>query len=240
MSAGISLNSIQVGANLSGWGHWTRILAIALHLPQVHFRIYHTLHPVPIPSFITNVTKVDRLETGQPIVCDRDWHSVQPYKPEHFTHSLCLHRSISIQPFDPSQYDRVLYLTDVDAPGDIPPIVLETPPSAQPFPHRVIASNEIHNCRWLQARYPNYARRTVYPITRMRSHIEHLVGIGGYNLFWECAYHQIPCTLYPSTWYNDSVVRMKRLGDRLLPDTFDNGAPIAAQVILEWWTSVAD
>ncbi|MEO1134682.1 MAG: hypothetical protein AAFX40_18525 [Cyanobacteria bacterium J06639_1] len=101
-----------------------------------------------------------------------------------------------------------------------------------------IASNEVNNCRWLQDKYPNYTRRTVYPITRMRSQIEHLVGIAGYNLFWECAYYQIPCALYPSTWHSDSTVRMQRLGDRPYPDSFANGAPLAARAIWDWWRTV--
>lgn len=229
---------LQMAANLTGWGHWTRMLAIAQQLPQVQIQIYHQLHKVPLPSFIKNVEQVQRLEVDQPIICDRDWNSVWPYQPEDFRCGLCVHRLLSMQPFDPAEYDQVLYLSDQGIQGDFNPVVLETPELNQNFDSHVIASSEIHNTRFLREQYPDYSRRIIYPITAMREQIKHLVGIAGYNLFWECAYYQIPCTLYPSLHRNDSNLRLERLGDQPFPGPFANGAPEVAKAVLDWWLQV--
>ncbi|WP_156820218.1 hypothetical protein [Synechococcus sp. PCC 7336] len=229
---------IQVAVNAPGWGHWTRILALVIHLPQIHFKVYHTLSHVPLPKWINNVEVVSQLQPHQPIVCEHGWESARPYGPNDFSHSLCI-RKISRRRPDLAGYDRLITVSDVDEAGDFPPVVLETKASERSYDSNVIVSSEKKNHQFLREKYPAYSHQVIYPITVMRNSIKHLIGIAGYNLFWECAYYQIPCKLYPSTWLNDSHRRLARLGKRALPAPFINGAPSVARTMLEWWTEVA-
>ncbi len=231
--------TIQIAANAPGWGHWTRVLALVTYLPQFHIKLYHRMGKVLIPQWIRNVEVVATLETGIPLICEYGWEACRPYQPSDFPHSLCV-RKISRQRPDEAGYDRILTISDLDQIGDFPPTVLETPALTQPFDSHIIVASETRNHAFLKEKYPTYSQKIVYPITTMRRSIQHLVGIGSYNLFWECVYYQIPCTFYPSTWKNDSNWRLAHLGDRPLPDPFVNGAPEVAKAMAEWWLSLWD
>lgn len=226
---------IQVAANMAGWGHWTRILAIALHQPQVQFDVYNTVIPsLPLPKWIPNVKRVTSLKTGIPLVCEHGYESLNPYRAEDFPRILCVRKASRTKP-DRNVYHRVITISDLDFCGDFPPVILETPVVDEPFPERVLVCNEVNNLKYLKALHPDYTHKLIYPITSMRGKIKHLVGIGSYNLFWECVYYQIPCKLYPSVWPNDSIWRMKQLGERPMPEKFVNGAAAVGQEICKWW-----
>ncbi|WP_156820064.1 hypothetical protein [Synechococcus sp. PCC 7336] len=230
--------SIQVAANAPGWGHWTRILALAAHLPQIQFDVYHTASKVPIPPWMKNVKATSSLKTNQPLVCEHGWESARPYKPSDFTNCLCI-RKISRRNPDIAPYDRILTISDLGQKGDFEPVVLETPASSRTYHSHIIVSSEKRNHQFLRNIYPDYSHEVIFPITTMRKSIKHLAGIAGYNLFWECAYYQIPCTLYPSTWLNDSHRRLQKLGSSDMPPTFKNGANEVASEMLDWWENIS-
>ena len=227
---------IQVAANAPGWGHWTRVLALATYLPDYRFDIYHRLSSVPIPPWLKNVRQVNELRTNQALICEHGWESARPYNPEDFTKCLCIRKASRLRP-DMVGFDKIITVSDIDQDGDYPPVVLETKASKRQYASHVIASSEIRNNKYLSGLYPDYSKEIIFPITVMRNSIQHLAGIAGYNLFWECAYYQIPCTLYRSTWANDSHRRLERLGKRPMPSTFENGASKVASALLSWWLS---
>jgi hypothetical protein len=212
------------------------MLAIAAYLPQVQFYFYNQRVRIQIPAWIQNVKQVNSLEPGQPILCEHGWESAHPYQPQDFSQSFCV-RKISRQKPDIAGYDGLLTVSDLDLEGDFPAVVLETPALKQPFASHVIASSEKQNRQYLAELYPDYSQEIVYPLTAYRLSLEHVVGIAGYNLFWECAYYKIPCQLYRSQWFNDSHWRLEQLGDRPLPDLAENGAPWVAAELLVWLRS---
>ncbi|MGF1574764.1 MAG: hypothetical protein ACFCU9_02270 [Cyanophyceae cyanobacterium] len=232
----LSDHRLQVAANLYGWGHWTRILALAVHLPQVQFQVYNTMMPkLPQPHWIPNVERVSTLETGMPLICDYSWQSALPYQPSDFPKSLCIRRHTPGESWDPRPFSQTLLAADLNRPGHFPPVVLETPIVNKPFDSHIVVSSEQSNHHFLAQLYPTYSHRVVFPVTSFRQQIQHLVGIAGYNLFWECAYYGIPCTLHRATHVNDSHHRLDELGDRPMPDPFVNGAPALAQALYDWW-----
>lgn len=234
----MSSPTIQVAANMAGWGHWTRILALALHQPQVQFEIYNAVIPnLPLPKWIPNIKRVYSLQKGIPLVCEHGFESLNPYQASDFPKILCVRKTSRESP-DPNVYTQVMTVSDLDKPGDFSPVVLETPLVNKPFPNHVLVCNEASNLEYLRRLHPDYTHKLVHPITSMRQQIEHLVGIGSYNLFWECAYYGIPCRLYPSVWPNDSLWRMGQLGERPMPGHFENGAPALSQAIWSWWREI--
>jgi len=230
-----SKSHIQVAANMAGWGHWTRILAIALHQPHVQFDVYNTVIPnLPLPKWIPNVKRVTALQTGIPLVCEHGYESLSPYSAGDFSQILCVRKASRTQP-DEIDYHEIITVSDLDFLGDFPPVILQTPVINKNFPNRVLVCNEASNLEYLKGLHPDYTHKLVHPITSMRGRIEHLVGIGSYNLFWKCVYYEIPCKLYPSIWPNDSIWRMKQLGERPMPKQFANGALAVGKQVCSWW-----
>ncbi|NJM00562.1 MAG: hypothetical protein HC924_18105 [Synechococcaceae cyanobacterium SM2_3_2] len=209
------------------------MLAIAAYLPHIRFHFYNRRLRHQIPDWIHNVKQVTTLEPGKGILCEHGWESAHPYQPHDFTHSLCI-RKISRQNPDMAGYDTILTVSDINRTGDFPPVVLETPALPQPCASHIIASSEKKNRQFLAALYPHYAQEIVFPLTAYRLHLNHVVGIAGYNLFWECAYYRIPCQLYRSQWFNDSHWRLDQLGEHPIPSLSQNGAPLVAEALWQY------
>lgn len=229
---------IQVAVRTPGWGHWVRVLALTTFMPQFNFKLYHTSPLMPLPKrLFPNVIHVTKLDTKSPIICEHGWISALPYQQSDFSKTLCIRRvsARSNQNDNWNQFDQILTVSDIKEPGDFPPVVLETPISHSPFPSQIISCNDTNNYGFLTEKYPDYSSRIVFPITLYRQQIRHLVGIAGYNLFWECAYYKIPCTLYRSTFFNDSHRRLDLLGKDPIPASFTNGAPSVARALADWW-----
>ncbi|NJK64952.1 MAG: hypothetical protein HC921_21605 [Synechococcaceae cyanobacterium SM2_3_1] len=213
------------------------MLALAVHLPYIHFLIYNMDPKVPLPVWISNVKRVTTLIDGYPIICEHGWEAAEPYQKNDFSASLCIRKISRVTP-DKNSFDHIITVSDINQDGDYPPVVLETPLIDTAFDPYIIISTEGNNRKFLKEKYPDYSYRVVYPVTSMRNSIKHIAGIAGYNLFWECAYYQIPCTLYPSVWRNDSHARLEKLGNDPMPPTFTNGAKEVALAMLQWWFSV--
>lgn len=229
---------IQVAASAPGWGHWTRVLAIARELPDFGFEVYHPSPHVPLPPLVPNVVRVDRLRVGKPVVLEHGWECARPHRPNAFATSFCVRKASRTRP-DMAPIARVLTVQDLGSPGDVSPVVLRTPAVKRPFAPRVIVSSESSNRTFLKERHPEHSDRIQFPITAFRRSLEHVAGIAGYNLFWECVHYRIPCTLYPSTWFNDSIERMHRLRQLGWPDQVKNGAPEVAEALRDWWSEVS-